>query len=63
MSDEPLRFTVTAADADRLDRVIARRFPALRLFAIDQVFGGWRQAQPRHFAEGGVFDRIYTAGN
>ena len=28
MSDEPLRFTVTAADADRLDRVIARRFPA-----------------------------------
>ena len=27
MSDEPLRFTVTAADADRLDRVIARRFP------------------------------------
>ncbi|MBK7077692.1 MAG: sulfate ABC transporter substrate-binding protein [Myxococcales bacterium] len=41
----------------------AGRFPALRLFAIDQVFGGWRQAQPRHFAEGGVFDRIYTAGN
>ena len=40
----------------------AGRFPALRLFTIDQVFGGWGQAQARHFAEGGVFDRIYTAG-
>jgi len=41
----------------------AGRFPALRLFTIDQVFGGWGQAQARHFAEGGVFDRIYAAGN
>ena len=41
----------------------AGRFPALRLFTIAQVFGGWGQAQARHFAEGGVFDRIYAAGN
>ncbi len=41
----------------------AGRFPALRLFTIDQAFGGWGQAQARHFAEGGVFDRIYAAGN
>jgi sulfate/thiosulfate transport system substrate-binding protein len=37
----------------------ARRFPSLKLFTIDQVFGSWQQAQKKYFAEGGVFDRIY----
>ncbi|MGE0114553.1 MAG: sulfate ABC transporter substrate-binding protein [Steroidobacteraceae bacterium] len=35
-------------------------FPELQLFSIDQVFGGWQQAQATHFADGGVFDRIYA---
>lgn len=35
-------------------------FPQLQLFTIDQVFGGWQQAQAQHFADGGVFDRIYA---
>jgi len=29
------------------------------LVTIDQAFGGWTKAQATHFADGGVFDRIY----
>lgn len=36
-------------------------FPELKLFTIDEVFGGWNKAQPEHFADGGVFDRIYAS--
>ncbi|MGD9843097.1 MAG: sulfate ABC transporter substrate-binding protein [Steroidobacteraceae bacterium] len=36
-------------------------FPSLRLFTINQAFGNWKQAQAEHFADGGRFDRIYTA--
>jgi len=35
------------------------RFPQIRLVTIDDVFGGWPKAQKTHFADGGVFDRIY----
>ena len=38
----------------------ARNFPKLSLFTIDDVFGGWAKAQKTHFADGGVFDQIYT---
>ena len=38
----------------------ARQFPKLNLFTIDEVFGGWTQAQKVHFNDGGVFDQIYT---
>jgi len=37
----------------------AGQFSRLELFTIDEVFGGWQQAQPRHFADKGVFDQIY----
>ncbi len=36
-----------------------KRFPALELFTIDSVFGGWQAAQSKHFDDGGVFDQIY----
>jgi ABC-type sulfate transport system substrate-binding protein len=32
----------------------------VNLFTIDEVFGGWSKAQPQHFNDGGVFDRIFT---
>ena len=32
----------------------------VNLFTIDEVFGGWTKAQATHFADGGVFDRIFT---
>ncbi len=31
----------------------------LKLFTVDQVFGGWQKAQAAHFADGGTFDQIY----
>ena len=46
----------------RLAEVAAQfkdRFPAIRLFTIDEVFGGWRAAQQKHFSDGGVFDQIF----
>jgi len=46
----------------RLEAVAARyadRFPQVELFTVDEVFGGWQEAQRTHFGDGGVFDRIY----
>lgn len=37
----------------------AATFPAVQLFTIEDVFGGWAQAQAAHFAAGGIFDQIY----
>ena len=34
-------------------------FPQLKLFTVQNVFGGWQKAQATHFADGGVFDQIY----
>ncbi len=34
--------------------------PPLKLFTIDEVFGGWLTAQKHFFGDGGVFDQIYT---
>jgi sulfate/thiosulfate-binding protein len=36
------------------------QFPALSLFTVDEVFGGWDKAQSEHFSDGGTFDRIYS---
>jgi sulfate transport system substrate-binding protein len=38
----------------------AKQFPPIKLFTIADTFGGWIQAQKTHFADGGVFDQIYT---
>jgi len=36
------------------------KLPEIKLVTIDDpVFGGWKKAQPYHFADGGVFDQIY----
>jgi sulfate/thiosulfate transport system substrate-binding protein len=39
----------------------AGQFPKIELVTIDGVFGGWQKAQKTHFADGGVFDRIYKS--
>jgi sulfate/thiosulfate transport system substrate-binding protein len=36
----------------------AMQFPSVNLFTIDEVFGGWKEAQNAHFASGGTFDQI-----
>jgi sulfate/thiosulfate-binding protein len=49
----------------RLKSVAAKyagQFGKVRLFTIDEVFGGWQKAQKAHFADGAVFDQIYQAG-
>jgi sulfate transport system substrate-binding protein len=37
----------------------AGRFQPITLFTVDEVAGGWAQAQKVHFADGGIFDQIY----
>ena len=40
-----------------------KKLPDLKLVSIDDpIFGGWAQAQPFHFGEGGVFDQLYASG-
>ena len=36
----------------------AKTFAPVKLFTIDDEFGGWTKAQKTHFADGGVFDQI-----
>ena len=40
----------------------AADFPKIPLYTIDDVFGGWQNAQQVHFSDGGVFDQIYKPG-
>jgi sulfate/thiosulfate-binding protein len=49
----------------RDQKVVARfagTFANVKLFSIDEVFGGWQKAQKTHFADGGVFDQLYKPG-
>ncbi|WP_245987718.1 sulfate ABC transporter substrate-binding protein [Cohnella lupini] len=39
------------------------QYGQLNLLTIDQDFGGWAEAQAKHFADGGTFDQIYTPGS
>lgn len=39
------------------------RFKPLQLFSVEEVAGGWSEAQRRHFADGGWFDQIYQSPN
>lgn len=36
-------------------------FAPVKLFTIDEVFGGWAKAQKTHFDDGGIFDQIYAS--
>jgi sulfate transport system substrate-binding protein len=40
----------------------AAQFPAIKLFTIADIAGGWTKAQKTHFADGGLFDQIYQPG-
>ncbi|MBK4716402.1 MULTISPECIES: sulfate ABC transporter substrate-binding protein [Tenebrionibacter/Tenebrionicola group] len=35
-----------------------KTFPKLKLYTVEQIAGGWGEAQKAHFASGGVFDQI-----
>lgn len=36
-----------------------KQFANIKMFTIDDVFGGWKKTQATHFADKGVFDQIY----
>lgn len=38
------------------------QYPKLKLFTINDVFGGWTKATDEHFADGGSFDQLYQPG-
>ena len=40
---------------------IARLQPVEMVTIDDPLFGGWAQAQPKHFDDGGLYDQIFTA--
>lgn len=40
----------------------ANQHPELELFTVNEIAGSWSEAQATHFADGGVFDQIYTPG-
>lgn len=37
----------------------AQQFPTVKLLTVDEAFGGWAQAQRKHFDDGALFDQIY----
>jgi sulfate transport system substrate-binding protein len=44
------------------DKALVDAFPQIDLVTIDDPqFGGWGEAQPKHFGEGGIFDQIHGA--
>jgi sulfate transport system substrate-binding protein len=46
---------------EKVMKQFAANYKPIQLFTVDDVFGGWRAAQKRHFDDGGEFDRIYGA--
>ena len=49
------------AEPDKVPPAELARFPAVTQVTVDAAFGGWRQAQAQHFADGGFFDRIHSS--
>ncbi|MFZ2999977.1 MAG: sulfate ABC transporter substrate-binding protein [Undibacterium umbellatum] len=47
---------------EKASKKYAAQYPKVKLFTIDEAFGGWTKAQKVHFADGGIFDQIYQPG-
>lgn len=45
--------------SDAVMKKYAANYKPIALFTVDDLFGGWRQAQKRHFDDGGEFDKIF----
>jgi sulfate transport system substrate-binding protein len=46
---------------EKVMKQFAANYKPIQLFTVDEVFGGWRAAQKRHFDDGGEFDKIYQS--
>ncbi len=54
------RYYYRPIDPSAADPADVARFKQIDMVTIDDpLFGGWAQAQPKHFDEGGLFDQIY----
>jgi len=42
---------------------IPTKLAKVKLYTIDQAFGGWQKAQKTHFSDGGIFDQITGASS
>ncbi|WP_342113138.1 sulfate ABC transporter substrate-binding protein [Pseudoduganella sp. OTU4001] len=47
--------------SDVIFKKYSANFKPISLFTVDEVFGGWRAAQKKHFDDGGEFDKIYSS--
>jgi sulfate transport system substrate-binding protein len=46
---------------EKVMKQFSANYKPIQLFTVDDVFGGWRSAQKRHFDDGGEFDKIYQS--
>ena len=46
--------------SEKFQAKYVRQLPKIKLFTIDEAFGGWTKAAKDHFADGATFDQIYT---
>jgi len=53
---------INAAREPKLAGKLKQAFAPLKLFTVNEVFGGWQKAQKIHFSDGGAFDQIYQPG-
>jgi sulfate/thiosulfate transport system substrate-binding protein len=44
------------------NNLLSGKFKKIKLFTVGETFGGWKNAQKTHFADGGTFDQIYSRG-
>ena len=44
--------------SEKILKQYSATFKPVKLFTIDEVFGGWPKAQKTHFDDGGIFDQI-----
>ncbi len=45
--------------SEKFQAKYVKQLPKLKLFTIDEAFGGWAKAAKDHFADGAHFDQIY----
>ncbi len=46
---------------EAVNKKFAANYKPIALFTVDEVFGGWKAAQKKHFDDGGEFDKIYQS--
>ena len=44
---------------EAINKKYAANYKPITLFTVDELFGGWKSAQKKHFDDGGEFDKIY----